>query len=146
MPKSVNRVTLLGNVGKDPEMKYSQSGTAIARLSIATEDRYKDKSGDWQTKTEWHSATAFAKTAEIIGEYVKKGNKIYIEGKLQTTSWDDKETGQKKYKTEIVINDLVLLGSRESGGTSSAPQQAKPQPASKPKDEGWIDDSDSIPF
>lgn len=110
--KSVNRVTLIGNVGKDPESKFTPSGVAVTKLSLATNERFKDKSGEWQDKTEWHNLISFQKTAEIIGEYVKKGSKIYIEGRLQTSSWDDKQSGEKKYKTEIVVNDLVLLDGR----------------------------------
>lgn len=107
--KSVNKVILVGNVGKDPESKFTPSGVAVTKLSLATNERFKDKSGEWQDKTEWHNLISFQKTAEIIGEYVKKGSKIYIEGRLQTSSWEDKQSGEKKYKTEIVVNDLVLL-------------------------------------
>ena len=115
MPKSVNKVILIGNLGKDPEIKYTSSGTQVAKFSIATNEGYKDKSGQWQERTEWHNIVAWQRLAEIVGEYVKKGSKIYVEGRLQTSSWDDKETGQKKYKTEIVANDLVLLGGRGEG-------------------------------
>ena len=89
---------------------------AVARFSLATTDRVKDKDGNWQDRTEWHNLVAFQRTAEIAGEYLKKGGKVYIEGRLHSDSWDDKETGQKKYKTEIIINDLVLLGGRDGGG------------------------------
>jgi single-strand DNA-binding protein len=117
--KSVNKVILLGNLGKDPELKYTPSGTAVAKFSLATNDRFKDKEGQWQDRTEWHNVTAWARTAEIAGEYLKKGSKVYIEGSLRTHSWDDKQTGQKKYMTEIMVNDLVLLSGRgESGGES----------------------------
>ncbi len=119
MAKSVNKVILIGNLGKDPEVKYTQTGMAVARFSLATADRVKDKEGNWQERTEWHNLVAFQRTAEIAGEYLKKGSKVYIEGRLHSDSWDDKETGQKKYKTEIIINDLVLLGGggpREGGG------------------------------
>lgn len=115
--KSVNKVILLGNLGKDPEVKYTPQGTPVAKFSIATNERFKDKEGNWQDRTEWHNITAWARTAEIAGEYLKKGSKVYIEGSLRTHSWDDKTTGQKKYMTEIVVNDLVLLSGRgESGG------------------------------
>jgi single-strand DNA-binding protein len=115
--KSVNKVILIGNLGKDPEVKFTPSGTPVAKFSLATNERFKDKSGEWQDRTEWHNITAWARTAEIIGEYVKKGSKVYIEGSLRTHSWDDKTSGQKKYMTEVVVNDLVLLGGRgESGG------------------------------
>ena len=110
--KSVNKVTLLGNLGKDPEVKFTPQGTAVAKLTLATNERYKDKEGQWQDRTEWHNIVAWQRMAEIVGEYVKKGSKIYVEGRLQTSSWDDKETGQKKYRTEVIANDLVLLGGR----------------------------------
>ena len=118
MAKSVNKVILLGNLGKDPEVKYTPSGMAIARFTLATNERFKDKEGNWQDKTEWHNLVAFQRTAEIVGEYLKKGRTVYVEGKLQSSSWEDKETGQKKYKTEIIVNDLVLIGGgqREGGG------------------------------
>jgi len=113
--KSVNKVILIGNLGKDPELKYTPSGTPVAKFSLATNERFKDKDGQWQDRTEWHNITAWARTAEIAGEYLKKGGKVYIEGSLRTHSWDDKTTGQKKYMTEIIVNDLVLLGGRGEG-------------------------------
>jgi single-strand DNA-binding protein len=115
MAKSVNKVILVGNLGKDPEVKYTPSGTAVAKFTLATNERYKDKEGQWQDRTEWHNLVAWARTAEIAGEYLKKGRTVYVEGSLRTSSWDDKESGQKKYKTEIVVNDLVLLGGRDAG-------------------------------
>jgi single-strand DNA-binding protein len=118
--KGINKVILLGRLGKDPEVKYTPSGTPVAKFTIATNDRYKDKDGQWQDRTEWHNVTAWARTAEIAGEYLKKGGQVYIEGSLRTHSWDDKTTGQKKYMTEIVVNDLVLLGGRGEGGGDSA--------------------------
>jgi single-strand DNA-binding protein len=114
--KSVNKVILVGNLGKDPEVKYTQSGMPVAKFTIATNERFKDKDGQWQDRTEWHNLVAFQRTAEIVGEYLKKGGKVYIEGSLRTSSWDDKESGQKKYRTEILVNDLVLLGGRGEGG------------------------------
>ena len=116
MARSVNKVILLGNLGKDPEVKYTPSGMAVARFSMATTDKVKDKDGNWQDRTEWHNLVAFQRTAEIAAEYLKKGNKVYIEGRLHNDSWDDKETGQKKYKTEIIVNELVLLGGPREGG------------------------------
>src|SRR5690349_18783720 len=115
MPKSVNKVILIGNLGKDPEIKYTPSGVPVAKFSLATNERYKDKGGEWQERTEWHNIIAWQRLAEIVGEYVKKGSKLYIEGRLQTSSWDDKQTGEKKYRTEIVANDLVLLSGRGEG-------------------------------
>src|SRR5579872_5554734 len=118
MAKSVNKVILIGNLGKDPEVKYTPSGTAVAKFSLATNERFKDKSGEWQDRTEWHNIVAWQRLAEIIGEYVKKGSKIYIEGRLQTSSWEDKQSGEKKYRTEVIAQEMVLLGGRggEGGG------------------------------
>jgi len=116
MAKSVNKVILIGNLGKDPEIKYTPGGMPVARLTLATNERYKDKEGNWQDRTEWHNLVAFQRTAEIAGEYLKKGRTVYIEGSLRTNSWDDKESGQKKYRTEIIVNDLVLLGGGREGG------------------------------
>lgn len=119
MAKSVNKVILIGNLGKDPEVKYTPGGVAVAKFSLATNERYKDKNGEWQDRTEWHNLVAFQRTAEIVGEYLKKGRTVYVEGSLRTSSWDDKESGQKKYRTEIMVNDLVLLGGgRGEGGDS----------------------------
>jgi len=115
MARSVNRVTLLGNVGKDPEIRSTPGGTMVANLTLATSDRQKDAQGNWQDRTEWHNLVAFTRTAEIVRDYVKKGSKLYIEGKIQTRSWDDKESGQKRYRTEIIVNELVLLSGREDG-------------------------------
>jgi single-strand DNA-binding protein len=157
MAKHVNKVILLGNVGKDPEVKFLPSGAAVANFSIATSDRYKDKAGEWQERTEWHNVAAFARTAEIVRDYVKKGSKLYIEGRLTTRSWDDKDTGKKVYRTEIMVNDLVLLSGRGEGegggggstsysksGSSSGAQGGYAQPAPDYGDTGITDDD--IPF
>jgi len=119
MAKGVNKVLLLGNVGKDPEIRASQGGMTIASFSLATADRQKDQTGQWTDKTEWHNLVAFGRTAEIVRDYVKKGTQLFVEGKIQTRSWDDKESGQKKYRTEILVNDMSLLGSRGEGGSGS---------------------------
>jgi single-strand DNA-binding protein len=115
MAKSVNKVILVGNLGKDPEVKFTPSGVPVAKFSLATNERFKDKAGEWQDRTEWHNIVAWQRLAEIVGEYVKKGSKIYIEGRLQTSSWEDKQSGEKKYRTEVVASDLVLLGGRGEG-------------------------------
>ena len=119
MAKSVNKVILLGNVGKDPEIRSTAGGAIVANFTLATSDRFQDAQGNWQDRTEWHTLVAFKRIAEIIRDYVKKGSKLYVEGKLQTRSWDDKETGVKKYRTEIVVFDLSLLSGREDGGSGS---------------------------
>jgi len=116
MAKSVNKVILIGNLGKDPEVRYTPQGTAIATLALATNERYKDKEGNWQDRTEWHRVVAWQRLAEIAGEYLKKGRSVYIEGRLQTRSWEDKNTHEKKYATEIVAQDLVLLGGGQGAG------------------------------
>jgi single-strand DNA-binding protein len=126
MAKSVNKVILLGNVGKDPEIRSTPSGTMIATFGLATSDRYQDPQGNWQDRTEWHNLVAFKRTAEIVRDYVKKGSKLYIEGSLRTSNWEDKQSGQKRYKTEIIVNDLSLLSGRDegSGGGYSRPASA----------------------
>ena len=125
MAKSVNKVILLGNVGKDPEVKVLPSGQPVANFSIATSERYKDQQGNWQDRTEWHNMTAYGKLAEIVRDYVKKGNKLYTEGRLTTRSWDDKESGKKVYRTEIVVGDISLLSGRgEDGGQSGSSQRS----------------------
>lgn len=116
MAKSVNKVILIGNLGKDPEVKYTPQGTAVAKFTLATNDRYKDKEGNWQDRTEWHNITCWARTAEIAGEYLKKGRTVYVEGSLRTDSWDDKQTGQKRYSTYVNASDLVLLGGGRGEG------------------------------
>jgi single-strand DNA-binding protein len=115
--KSLNKVQLIGNLGKDPEVKYTPSGTAVAKITLATNERFKDKEGQWQDRTEWHNVVLWARLAEIAGEYLKKGGKVYVEGRLQTRSWDDKTTNQKKYMTEVVASDIILLSGRGEGGS-----------------------------
>jgi single-strand DNA-binding protein len=116
MAKSVNKVILLGNVGKDPEIRSTGGGTKVASFSLATSSRSKDTDGSWQDKTEWHNVVAYDKLADIVQNYVKKGHKLFIEGRITTRSWDDKEfAGRKVYRTEIIINDLSLLSGREEG-------------------------------
>lgn len=114
MAKSVNKVILIGNLTRDPEVKYTPQGTAVAKIGIATNERFKDKDGQWQDRPEYHNIVAWQRLAEIAGEYLKKGSKVYIEGRLQTSSWE--KDGQKHYKTEVVAGDLVLLGGRGEGG------------------------------
>jgi single-strand DNA-binding protein len=137
MAKGVNKVILLGNVGKDPEIRTTPNGMTVASFSLATADRAKDPQGNWTDRTEWHNLVAFQRTAEIVRDYVKKGSQLYVEGKIQTRSWDDKESGQKKYRTEILINDLQLLGGRgageggeRAGGYSSGSAYSGSRPAS----------------
>jgi len=146
MAKGVNKVFILGNVGKDPEIRSTQSGMTIANFTVATADRQKDAQGNWQDKTEWHNMVAFQRTAEIVRDYVKKGTQLHIEGKIQTRSWDDKESGQKRYKTEILVNEISLLGKPGEGGGSYSKSSSTPSTpdAADYADQG-ITDAD-IPF
>jgi single-strand DNA-binding protein len=144
MPKSVNKVILVGNIGKDPDVKYTPSGVPVAKFSLATNERFKGKSGEWQERTEWHNVIAWQRLAEIVGEYVQKGNKLYVEGRLQTSSWEDRQSGDKKYKTEIVAHDLVLLGSNNGARDANVPQRSHAEHAEEDCS-GSITDED-IPF
>jgi single-strand DNA-binding protein len=152
MARGVNKVILVGNLGRDPEIKYTASGAAIANVTIATTDSWNDKqTGEKVEKTEWHRVVAFQRLAEIMGEYLKKGSQVYIEGRLQTRKWQD-QNGQDRWTTEIVANDMQMLGGRagEGGGQQQgsgggfrkpAEQQAAAQPVS---DNDFADDD--IPF
>jgi single-strand DNA-binding protein len=115
---SVNKVILVGNLGRDAELKFTPSGFPISSFSIATTDRRKDKDNNWQEKTEWHRIKLLGKQAESLQDYLKKGKQIYVEGRLETRSWDDKD-GQKKYMTEIIADRIQLLGGRGDGGGRS---------------------------
>ena len=123
MARGINKVMLIGNLGRDPETRYAQSGSAVTRFSIATSESWRDKaSGEMQERTEWHNVVCFARLAEIAGEYLRKGSKVYIEGSLRTSSWE--ADGQKKYRTEVNARELQMLDSRggaDAGGTSNAP-------------------------
>jgi single-strand DNA-binding protein len=120
---SVNKVILVGNLGRDPETRYTTSGEAVTNVSIATTDTWKDKSGEKQERTEWHRVAFFGKLAEIAGEYLKKGSQVYVEGRLQTRKWQDKD-GQDKYTTEIVADRMQMLGSRAGVGGAAGGGEA----------------------
>jgi len=149
MARGVNKVILIGNLGKDPEVRYSPNGGAIANVSVATTESWKDKNtGEQVDKTEWHRVVFFRRLAEIVGEYLKKGSKVYIEGKLQTRKWQDKD-GQDRYTTEIVANEMQMLDSR--GGSAEFSQAAPASnkaPASAPAGDSAppMDFDDDIPF
>ena len=130
MAKGVNKVFLLGNVGKDPEIRSTAGGMTVASFSLATADRQKDAQGNWADKTEWHNIVCFQRTAEVVRDYVKKGSQILVEGKIQTRSWDDKTSGEKKYKTEILVNELTLLGGKPAGEGASGGGYSKSNTAS----------------
>ena len=141
---SVNKAIIVGNLGKDPEVKFLTNGDAVCSFSIATTDSWKDKEGQKQEKTEWHNIVMYRKLAEIAGEYLKKGSPIYVEGALQTRKWTNKE-GQERYTTEIVANSMQMLGGKpqEKQQTLQEPQEDKYE-APKPSVEG--DDNEDIPF
>ena len=139
MARSLNKVTLIGNLGKDPELSYTASGIAVAKFSIATGARWKDESGNVQERTEWHNIVAWKKLAEICGQYLKKGSKVYLEGRLQTSSWDDKNTGVKKYKTEVIANDLIMLDAKGESVRSVEPEMST-------SDESQPAEKDDLPF
>ena len=147
MARGINKVILVGTVGKDPEMKYMPSGDAIANISIATNDAWKDKNtGEKKEVTEWHRVVFFRQLADIVGKYVRKGQQIYIEGSLKTRSWE--KDGQKHYATEIVASDMQMLGSKGDGErteqSASAPKPAPPKPAPAPQ--SFEDFDDDLPF
>jgi len=131
MGRSLNRVELIGNLGQDPALNYLASGIPVAKFSVATSESWKDADGNKQEHTEWHNVVAWRKLAEICGQYLHKGSKVFVEGKLQTRSWDDKNTGTKKYMTEIVIDNLVMLDGKQTGetqGEAPAAGGAEPEP------------------
>lgn len=143
---SVNKVIIVGNLGRDPETHYSTGGSAITNITVATSESWKDKSsGEKQEKTEWHRICFFGNLAEIAGEYLQKGSQVYVEGKLQTRKWQDKD-GQDKYTTEVIANEMKMLGARPEGAKDSAP--AKPDAkAEKTGAQKLADDfQDDIPF
>lgn len=165
MARGINKVILVGNLGNDPEVRYSNNGAAIANISIATSESWKDKNtGEQQDRTEWHRVVMFNRLGEIAGEYLRKGSQVYIEGKLQTRKWQD-QSGQDRYTTEIVANEMQMLGSRggsemSSGGSNYQPaaQQSAPQQSGggysnqgggqqpKPQPAPMNDFDDDIPF
>ena len=148
MARGVNKVILIGNLGQDPEVKYMPSGGAVTNVTVATSESWKDKNtGEQKENTEWHRVVFFRRLAEIAGEYLKKGSKVYIEGKLQTRKWQD-QSGNDRYTTEIVANEMQMLDSRGGGGGYSQSSGASSSPASSaaPAGGGMGDFDDDIPF
>jgi single-strand DNA-binding protein len=149
MARGVNKVILIGNLGQDPEVKYMPSGSAVTNLRIATSETFKDKeTGEQQERTEWHSVAMFGRLAEIAGEYLRKGSQVYIEGRLRTRKWQDKQ-GQDRYSTEIIADQMQMLGSRGGGGMSaSAEGGAAERPAARARTaaEPAAELDDDIPF
>jgi single-strand DNA-binding protein len=145
MAKGINKVILVGNLGQDPEVKYMPSGGAVCNVSLATTDSWKDKtSGERQERTEWHRVVFFHRLAEIAGEYLRKGSQVYVEGRLQTRKWQDKD-GQERYTTEIIASEMQMLGGRSGGFDQSSPSPSGPSQARR--EESPSDDfDDDIPF
>ncbi|MGA8808429.1 MAG: single-stranded DNA-binding protein [Thermoanaerobaculia bacterium] len=153
MAGTVNKVILVGRLGKDPELRSIPSGTSVAKFSLATDERFTDKNGDKQERTEWHNVVAWGKLAEICGQYLRKGKLVYIEGSIRTDSWDDKETGVKKYRTEIIANTMQMLdkkgddeGGGYSGGGGGGYRKAAPAGAPSGGRGPEIEDDDEVPF
>ena len=134
MARSVNKVILIGNLGKDPELRYAPSGSAVSTFSLATSEQWKDQEGNPQERTSWHNIVVWGKLAEIASEYLKKGRKVYVEGRLQYRDYEDKN-GNKRYVTEVVVNDLVMLGSRQDGGEKEEPAPGPTPAVSEEKDD-----------
>jgi single-strand DNA-binding protein len=154
MARGVNKVILVGNLGQDPELRYTGSGTAVCNIRLATNESYKDAGGEWVERTEWHSVVAWARLAEICNEYLKKGSQVYFEGSLQTRQWDDKD-GNTRYTTEIKAKEMMMLSGREGGGSFSSPggmgasRSASPAPAaadSGSRDDYTFQPDDDLPF
>ena len=155
---SVNKVILVGRLGKDPEIRSTPSGQSVTKFTIATDERFTDRSGERQERTEWHNIVAWGKLAEICGQYLKKGKLVYIEGSIRTDSWDDKESGQKKYRTEIIANAMQMLDRRDgessgggggySGGYGESKGQSQSRGGSRPAPAGdsFGDDDEDVPF
>lgn len=140
---SLNKVMLIGNLGKDPEIRYTASGTAVASFSLATSDRIKSKTGEWEEKTEWHNITLWGRQAEVAGEYLAKGKTVYIEGRLQTRKWQDRD-GRDRYTTEIVGDKMQMLSGKGEGG--SRQNASRPDSQEPAYEEPAFNPDDDIPF
>lgn len=126
MARGINKVILVGNLGNDPEVRYGQSGAAITTISVATSESWKDKDGNLQERTEWHRVKFFGRLAEIAGEYLKKGRQVYIEGSLRTEKYQDKQTGQDRYSTDIIANEMQMLGGNPGSGEGGGERAERP--------------------
>ncbi|HEX7419757.1 MAG TPA: single-stranded DNA-binding protein [Thermoanaerobaculia bacterium] len=141
----VNKVILIGRLGKDPEIKSTPSGTTVTKFSLATDEKFTDRSGEKQDRTEWHNIVAFGKLAEICGQYLRKGKLVYIDGSIHYDSWDDKETGQKKYRTEITAANMKMLdrkGDEEGGSYAGASKKSAGTSTGAPQ----VEDDEEVPF
>ncbi len=154
MARGINKVILIGNLGQDPELRYTGNGTAVCNMRLATSESYKDANGEWVEKTEWHTVVAWSRLAEICNEYLKKGSQVYFEGSLQTRSWEDRD-GNTRYTTEVKAREMLILGSRDGGagggfnqGSPGArpQQQAKAKPRQPAGDDYTFAPDDDLPF
>jgi single-strand DNA-binding protein len=150
MARGVNKVILIGNLGQDPELRYTGSGTAVCNMRLATNESYKDSNGEMVDKTEWHNVVAWARLAEICNEYLKKGSQVYFEGSLQTRSWDDRD-GNTRYTTEIKAREMVMLGERDfgggaGGGPSNGYTKEKKKESASVEDDFSFEPDDDLPF
>ena len=157
---TINKAIILGRLGRDPEIRYTSGGMAVANISVATNSRTKDQSGQWQDLTEWHRVVLFNKTAEIAEKYLKKGGAVYIEGRIQTKNWEDKESGQKRYSTEIIADQMKMMGggdgqisqvsqdpdSKQIEPSSDLDNQKQNKSQNDNKAQGFEDLDDDIPF
>jgi len=141
----LNKVFLIGNLGQDPEVRHTNSGQPVANLRVATSRRVKDRDGNWGEQTEWHSVVCFSRTAENAGQYLRKGSKVFIEGRIQTRSWEDKE-GKKQYRTEIICENFQMLGSRGGAGYFEAAPGQSAGPSLEEPGYGGEPEDDYIPF
>ena len=148
----INNVILVGRLGKDPEIRSTPQGTSVAKFTLATDEKFTDRGGEKQERTEWHNVVAWGKLGEICGQYLRKGKLVYIEGSIRTDSWDDKESGQKKYRTEIVARDMKMLERRDEGGGSGggggySQSQSRGSGSSRPAaGSDMIEDDEEVPF
>lgn len=146
----VNKVILVGNLGRDPQVRTTPSGQPVADFTLATNRKWKDKNGQRQEQTEWHSIVCWGRQAEVAGQYLTKGKQIYVEGRLQTRSWDDKQTGEKRYKTEVICENFQMLGQRGGGdfeGARGGPSEAPPfDEGPSSSGSGGFPEDDDIPF
>lgn len=160
MARGLNKVMLIGHLGSDPEVRVLPSGSSVANFSIATNEYYKDQSGELKERTEWHNIVAYGKLADVCRQYLKKGKQVYIEGRLQTRNWEDKDTGKKNYRTEIICSEMQMLGGRAEGGAEmphiesadvppaeiSAPMPQSGGGKEMPKNVGGAQNPDDLPF
>lgn len=142
---SINKAILIGNLGKDPETKFMPDGKAVANITVATSESWKDKSGEKQERTEWHRVSFFGKLAEIVGQYLKKGSQVYVEGRIQTRKWQDKD-GNERYTTEIIGDEMKMLDKKGDGGGYSADNAAPRNNPTAPTKQNAVAGDDDIPF